>query len=67
MGAHGRDEMLQVHEALADLYAAKKISGQIGAKIAFESVPDYLARLDRREIQGKVVVDIKKASPEGLA
>ena len=56
VGAYGHDAMLQVHEALTDLYQAKKIAVQVAAQIPFEQVSQYLGRLERREVQGKVVV-----------
>lgn len=56
VGAYGHDEMLRAHKALSDLYKAKKIAVQVGAKITFAEVAQYLGRLERREVQGKVVV-----------
>jgi NADPH2:quinone reductase len=56
VGAYGHDEMLRAHKALSDLYKAKKIAVQVGAQITFAEVAQYLGRLERREVQGKVVV-----------
>lgn len=58
VGAYGHDEMLRAHEALSDLYKAKNIAVQVGAQITFGDVAQYLGRLERREVQGKVVVAI---------
>lgn len=57
VGAHGREEILQCHRELSDLYIAGKISVSV-EKIAFDSVVEYLDRLERRAVLGKVVMSI---------
>ena len=57
-GAYGHEEMLVCHEELLALYTAGKLSLQPEVAQGLESVAEYLGRLERREIQGKVVVAI---------
>ena len=57
-GAYGHEEMLVSHEELLALYTAGKFSLQPEVAQGLESVAEYLTRLERREIQGKVVVAI---------
>lgn len=56
VGAYGHDEMLIAHGELCALYAVGKITVPIAATIGFGEVADYLGRLERREINGKVVM-----------
>ncbi|MDZ7783616.1 MAG: NADPH:quinone oxidoreductase family protein [Halioglobus sp.] len=56
VGAYGHDEMSACHAELAGLYAAGRITVPLAATIGFDEVGDYLCRLERREIRGKVVV-----------
>ena len=57
-GAYGHEKMLVCHEELLALYTAGKLSLQPEVAQGLESVAEYLSRLERREIQGKVVVAI---------
>ncbi|MEH6581333.1 MAG: NADPH:quinone oxidoreductase family protein [Halioglobus sp.] len=59
-GAYGHEEMLVCHEELLKLYTAGKLSLQPEVAQGLESVVEYLTRLKRREIQGKVVVAIEE-------
>ena len=54
--AHNHQQMLLCHQDLLDLYSAGKISVQLDSVIDFPAIPEYLARLERREVQGKIVV-----------
>jgi NADPH:quinone reductase len=58
VGAYGHEDMLQVHAALSELYKFKKIAVQVGAHISFGDVSRYLGLLERRALQGKVVVSL---------
>lgn len=57
-GAYGHEEMLVSHEELLALYTAGKLSLHPEVAQGLESVQEYLSRLERREIHGKVVVAI---------
>jgi NADPH2:quinone reductase len=58
VGAYGHEEMLACHHELLALQAAGKLAirPEVGAGI--ETVAGNLGRLERREIQGKLVVAI---------
>lgn len=56
VGAYDHDQMSDCHSALTKLYEAGTITVPLAATIGFDEVGDYLCRLERREIQGKVVV-----------
>lgn len=56
VGAYDHDQRLDCHAELARLYAAGRITVPLAAAIGFDEVGDYLCRLERREIEGKVVV-----------
>ena len=60
VGAYGHEEMLPCHDELLDYYAAGKLSVKPEVVKGLEEVVDYLGRLERREIQGKVVVRISE-------
>lgn len=59
VGAYGQEERLQMHEALSELYVRGEITAQLEADVTFSEVADYLGRLERREVQGKVVVSME--------
>ncbi|MEH6551738.1 MAG: NADPH:quinone oxidoreductase family protein [Pseudomonadales bacterium] len=56
VGAHGREEMQSCHDELLALYEAGKMIPKTDTVIEFDQVGEYLQRLERREIKGKVVV-----------
>lgn len=59
VGAYGQQERFDGHAALSDLYKAGKITVPIDAIIRFEDIAEYLTRLERREVQGKIVVSME--------
>lgn len=58
VGAYDHETIQPCHEALAALYSANKITVPIAAEIALDQTAKYLAKIERREILGKVVIDI---------
>jgi NADPH:quinone reductase len=58
VGAYGQQERLAGHAALSDLYREGSIAVQIDAQIRFGQIADYLAKLEGREVQGKIVVSM---------
>ena len=59
VGAYSHAEMLPCHLELLEHYRAGRISLQLDATIGLEQVSEYLGRLERREVQGKVVVSLQ--------
>jgi NADPH2:quinone reductase len=58
VGAYEHQERLDLHAALSDLYRAGKIAVQIDTQIRFGETAECLSKLERREVQGKIVVAI---------
>jgi NADPH2:quinone reductase len=58
VGAYSHAEMLPCHQKLLGLYTEGKISLRLDAAISMPELADYLGKLERREVQGKVVVDM---------
>ncbi len=60
VGACSREEMLTVHRELLVLYEAGKLAVTPEVSHGFESIVTGLDRLERREVEGKLVVLISK-------
>ena len=57
VGAYSHDKMLPCHMELLEHYRAGRISLRLDSKIDMAELAEYLGRLERREVQGKVVID----------
>lgn len=64
VGAYSQAEMLPCHRELLELYSEGKISLRLDAAIPMQELADYLGQLERREVQGKVVVDMGESFSE---
>jgi NADPH2:quinone reductase len=58
VGAYNHEQMLPMHAELMGHCAAGRIASQVDVVAPFEGVSDYLERLKRREVNGKVVVSL---------
>lgn len=58
VGAYSHAEMLPCHLELLEHYKAERITLRLDACIGLEELAQYLGRLERREVQGKVVVEL---------
>jgi NADPH2:quinone reductase len=58
VGAHSHDEMLDTHQQLLELHSAGAITVPVSSRVPFDQVAASLGKLDRREVQGKLVVSI---------
>jgi len=58
VGAYSHAEMLPCHLELLDHYRDGRIALRLDATIGLEAVAETLGRLERREVQGKVVASL---------
>lgn len=58
VGAYSHEDMLPLHAELMAHVEAGRIASQVDVVAPFEAVSDYLERLKRREVSGKVVVNL---------
>jgi len=56
VGAYGHEETMRCHASLLEYHQAGKIIVQPDTVVRFDAVGEYLNKLERREVQGKVVV-----------